>query len=162
MKTVYDKNYKGYRVEVFAEFKEGTKVERPLGKSVPSIIYDSVRFEAKYHTEYGYSRPVYRTIEGKRENRKEIYERFAEELNEVVNILEKKIDQLVREREITEGLPESLLTVDESSDEKEEGGLYDAVYEVAIQAIEDTDAKKVVEVVDKFMKALEKLNKEFH
>ncbi|MGG0667868.1 hypothetical protein ABE073_04980 [Lederbergia citrisecunda] len=134
MKTVYDKNYKGYRVEVFAEFKEGTKVERPIDKSVPSAIYDSVRFEARYHTEYRYSPPVYRKIERKRENRKEIYEKFAEELNEVVDILEKKIDRLVREREVTEGLPESLLK-DSDSKLEQKASLHDGETVIPSQRI---------------------------
>lgn len=104
MKTIKNETYKGYTVKVFAEFKESTTVY-----VYSDISYDSVLLSAyaqRYGNEYFRYEDV---IEKKSDERTEMYNDMNKSIASMMKSIKKNIDKVIREEEMTDGLPESLL-----------------------------------------------------
>ena len=104
MKTIKNEIYKGYQVKVEVGFEESTTAYVYSG-----TYYDSVFFKA-----YAYKNGIQYflvedSLEKKREQRTEMYDEMNKKVSSMLGDIKKKIDKVVREEEMTDGLPESLL-----------------------------------------------------
>lgn len=104
MKNIKNETYKGYAVKVFAKFEEST-----TAYMYTDTIYDSVSLLAyaqRFGDEYFRHDDI---IEMKRDQRVEMYDEVNKKIESMMENIKKNIDKVVREKEMTDGLPESLL-----------------------------------------------------
>lgn len=106
MKIIHSEVYKGYTIAIGAEFKEGTTVFNHT-----QVYYDSVILEVKVYKGDKYN-VLFRkkeTIEKDRKDRKETYDAVKRSTCNLVKERKNEIDKEEREKEMTKGLPESLI-----------------------------------------------------
>jgi len=143
MKTLKEFGYKGYIIDVKAKFKESTREYSDI-----EAFYDSVLIEMSVR-QAGF--PIFqegKTIEKRRENKVELHNSMLDSIEGLIDKAKLIIDKKVREEEMTNGLPESLL-----AEEPKEKASEEAVIEVKIDIDEDEDldeyiyniAKKAIE-----------------
>lgn len=161
MKTIKEFEYKGHKVTVKAKFKENTKEY-----VYKHVFYDSVLVELTVRKDWRLIFQDGTTIEKEREDRVGLQSSMFESVDSLVFKAKEKIDKLVREEEITNGLPESLLgkePKDEVNEQPSEEivievkmnldmGFNKLMYEIANKAIEDRQK----ESIEKFASALSK------
>lgn len=107
MKTVYNEEYKGFNIYVYARFEEST-----TALPVTGVYYDSVFLELKvWENKRIFERFLSKeeSIEERRENRTSLHNGMKKAVSKLVEESKLKIDKYVREKEMTEGLPESLV-----------------------------------------------------
>lgn len=106
MKTIKQEIYKGYEIIIRAEFKEDTTAF----SSSEFESLDSVNIEVITRRKGYFSSQVLKgSVEEGKSKRKEMYDAFNKTVESLVKTAKEKIDKKVREAEMTESLPESLL-----------------------------------------------------
>lgn len=122
MKKIKSEEYKGYQIIVNAEFKEGTSKEYSTTSFNPIATCDSVQLEVKYYqgnsiiVGYGMISEKSKVVE-RQDNHEKLYESLNKEIDRLVTKVKGDIDKKVREKEMTDGLPESLLKKESIEDE---------------------------------------------
>lgn len=107
MKTIKEESYKGHSIRVDAEYKEDA-VKYSI---TPEANEDSIKIELYVSKE---GRSLSRRVDegsirfGKTEKGK-AFDLLNEKTNKIINKAKKDIDKKLREKEMTDGLPESLL-----------------------------------------------------
>lgn len=104
MKTIKNETYKGYTVKVFAEFKESTTAYEYSGISYDSVLLSA--YAQRHGIEYFRHEDI---IEKKSDERTEMYDDMNKSIASMMKSIKKSIDKVAREKEMTDGLPESLL-----------------------------------------------------
>lgn len=119
MKTIKEESYKGHNIRVDAEYKE----DAVKYSNTPEANEDSIKIEL--YVKRG-DRPLSRRVDEdsitfRKTEKVKAFSLLNEKTNNLINKAKKDIDKKLREKEITDGLPESLL---KDSKEKEEIDLY--------------------------------------
>ena len=109
MKNIKQETYKGYSIKVDVQYKEDVMVY----SSEPSWNLNAIKIVAQ-KTKLGsfeISRPDTdtRTIEFEKNKKEEAYVRLNDEVDKMIKKIKKEVDKEIREKEMTDGLPESLL-----------------------------------------------------
>ena len=164
MKTLKEFGYKGYIIDVKAKFRESTR-------EYPNIeaYYDSVLIELTVR-QAGF--PIFqegKTIEKRRENKVELHNSMLDSVDSLIVKAKLIIDKKVREEEMTDGLPESLLAEEpkEEANEKTEeieievkmnlnADFNELMYEIANKAIEDRQKESIEKIASALSKSLER------
>lgn len=160
MKTIKNETYKGYKIEVKAEYKEDSIVSMN-----PEYNYDSLKIEV--HKEklavlgsWSVVKNVpeeSEVIEFRKAEKMKAYDSLNKTADKMIDKVKHYIDKEEREKEMTDGLPESLLVeVDKNTEEDKKDDLYDVIYTICEQAVKELDSKKTKEFLDNVTKALKR------
>ncbi|MEK4025312.1 hypothetical protein [Sporosarcina sp. FSL W7-1283] len=107
MKTIKSEGYKGYQITVGVEFKEDTTTY------IHHENLDSVKYKVTVQKGLLPSKMLFGSVEKEKSKREEMYDALDKGIEKMVKQAKEQINKEVREREITEGLPESLLNMSE-------------------------------------------------
>lgn len=105
MKYFKEEDYKGYKIVIRGEFKEST-----IAYESTKVYYDSVNLDMYIKNKFG--REIHqelKTVETRREERNRMYKEVNESVGKLYANAKAIVDKKDREKEMTNGLPESLL-----------------------------------------------------
>lgn len=115
MKTIKNEEYRGYSISIEGQFIEESKVLKYSG-----VYFDSVKLTLKVAKSFRY--PIFTetaTIEEDRAEKGTLYKGVKQSIDKLIDKAKAVVDKKIREEEITNGLPDSLLT-EEKEPAKEE------------------------------------------